>query len=185
MPESSPIFSRSMVLETSGESLARADAGRQAAAEFREPFGYSLPRDVHIDAIGKGDRDDRQSGYRFGPQCRYARCAVDRIFDRPGDQFLDLSGAKPGRFGLDVHLEGTNSGNTSSGDCSAPQRPSTSASNVSTATAPWCRVHSVRSCRIMTRQPPASVPGLSSRARSNAAAAVTTFASGSTPVVTK
>ena len=90
MSDTSPIFSRSMVLEVSGDSLGVPTPSGKRAAQLAQPFGNALARIVEIDVVGELDLDDRQAGNGFRADGGKPGGAIDGILDRLGDQLLDL-----------------------------------------------------------------------------------------------
>ena len=76
---------------------------RQGRTQFAQPLRDALPRVKDIDFVGELDVDHRQAGNGLGADRVQPIGAVDRVFDRVGDELLDLFGGEAGRLGLNVH----------------------------------------------------------------------------------
>ena len=77
---------------------------RELTPYEREPFGYQLASPIDVATRLEDDCDDRQSLERPGSHAFDAGQAVHRIFDRLGDENLNLFRAQAGRFRLDRDL---------------------------------------------------------------------------------
>src|SRR3984957_666936 len=144
-----PIFSRSMVLETSGESFGvptpagsvLPNSDSRSEIPCRATCTSTPSANVIVTTERPGIDSERRVASPAAPFTAFSTCLVTSS--------STCCGAKPGASVWMSTCDGTNSGNTSRGACSAPQHPRTSASIVSAVPAPKWRTHSVTIARIM------------------------------------
>src|SRR5271166_6710522 len=130
-----------MVLETNGESFGvPTPAGRllpsserRSEIACRATCTSTRSANVIVTTDKPGMDSERKVASPAAPLTAFSTCLVTSS--------STCCGAKPGASVWMSTCEGTNSGKTSSGDCSAPQQPSTSATAESAATAPKWRTH--------------------------------------------
>ena len=77
----------------------RADVLRQTRGHFGHLFPDNLPRAVDIRVPSELDEDERKADARHGPNAFDAGCAVDRRFQRHGDERLHFVGSQASGLG--------------------------------------------------------------------------------------
>src|SRR5947207_14156178 len=142
-----------MVLETSGESLGvptpagsvLPSSARRSAIPCRATCTSTFLANVMVTTDNPGMDSERSVASPAVPFTAFSMGFVTSS--------STCCGANPGASVWMSTCEGTNSGKTSSAECSAPQEPRSSASTVSAVTEPNCRTHSVTNARIMAVPP--------------------------------